>query len=68
MREMKQFVEQFLSGGYNILMGVVGKLLEPGLGISRLSRSDFVNFFQIAGVCTGYLRMKEVPLPTSSLA
>lgn len=34
--------------------------LEPGLGISRLDRNDFLRFMQLATFCSSYMRLKEV--------
>lgn len=57
---MKEFIQQFLAGGYGVLMGNLQKMLAPGLEISRLSREDFINFLEVAGLCTGFVRLKEV--------
>lgn len=40
--------------------------LDAGLGISRLSRSTFVHFMQLANFCTTYVRLKQVQ-PSCSL-
>ncbi|KAK9864055.1 hypothetical protein WJX84_005214 [Apatococcus fuscideae] len=56
---LKAGLEGLLDGGYNRLMGVVRKQLEPGLGISRLDRPDFLHFFYLAHLATGFVRLQQ---------
>lgn len=58
---MKGFTQQFLAqGAYSHLMATVRKELEPGMGISRLSRDSFVQFLQLARACTAFVRVQQV--------
>lgn len=58
--KLRGYLEQLLEGSYGLLMGTVRKLLEPGLGISRLDRDDFLRFINFAKLCTSFVRQKEV--------
>ena len=62
MLQMKEFMLQFLSGSYTALMGEVRKMLQPGLGVSRLSRTDFIAFSELAATCTAFVRLREASL------
>jgi hypothetical protein len=42
--------------------------LEAGLGLSRLSRDDFLRFLQLAAFFTSYTRLKHVSLVINVLA
>ncbi|KAL4422339.1 hypothetical protein ABPG75_008536 [Micractinium tetrahymenae] len=53
------FLQQFLDGGYDLLMGHVFKELQPGLNISRLAEADFLHFVRLATYCTRYVRLRE---------
>ena len=57
---LRDGLEGLLEGGYNRLLGVIRRQLEPGLGISRLERPDFIRFFSVAHLCTSYVRMQQV--------
>ncbi|KAK9840302.1 hypothetical protein WJX74_007181 [Apatococcus lobatus] len=56
---LREGLEGLLDGGYNRLLGTVRKQLEPGMGISRLDRQDFLHFFFVSHLCTGYIRMQQ---------
>ena len=53
-------MDQLLAGPYNVLMGALRKQLEPGIGISRLEVSDFLNFLKLARSCCAYVRAHQV--------
>lgn len=42
--------------------------LEAGLGLSRLSRDDFLRFMQLAAFFTAYVRLKHVRCKTNGPA
>ena len=69
LSRMKCFVQQFLAqGAYSHLMATLRRELEPGVGISRLSRASFVQFLQLARACTAFVRLQQVQcgLPCSN--
>ncbi len=43
-----------------VLMDNVRRELEPGLGISRLSRDDYLRFLRLGAFFTAYVRGKQV--------
>lgn len=59
---LKAYLEQLLEGSYELLMATVRKMLEPGMGISRLGREDFMRFLGFAKICTSFVRQKQVQL------
>ena len=65
MVRLRQYVEQFLETSYGLLMGAVRRSLEPGLGVSRLGREDFLRFLSVARLCTAFVRLKQVTCPAS---
>jgi len=50
-----------------VLMDNVRRELEPGLGISRLSRDDYLRFLRLGAFFTAYVRGKQVLDPTLTL-
>ncbi len=61
--QLRSYLEQFLGSSYGLLMAPLRKSLEPGLGISRLGRPDFLRFIHLARLATGYVRLKQVRRP-----
>lgn len=60
---MRGFAQSLLSSGaYGQLMSTIRKDLEPGIGISRLSRESFVHFLALARACTCFLRMQQASI------
>lgn len=56
---LAKYADAFLGKPYEKLMGNVRKDLDAGLGISRLPRTAFVHFMQLAAFCTNYVRLKQ---------
>ena len=50
-----------------VSMDNVRRELEPGLGISRLSRDDYVRFLRLGAFFTAYVRGKQVCLKANVL-
>ena len=63
MVRLRQYLDQFLDTSYGLLMGAVRRSLEPGLGLSRLGRDDFLRFLSVARLCTAFVRLKQVTCP-----
>eukprot|EP00891_Asterochloris_glomerata_P008793 jgi/Astpho2/8793/Aster-05348 len=59
LSHLRAYAEQFLEAGYDVLMEVIRKDLEPGLHISRLGRQDFAQFFRLARTMTAFVRIKQ---------
>ena len=57
--QLRSYAEAFLEGSYNILMGSIRKDLDAGLNISRLSADDFLRFFRLASLFTGFVRRQQ---------
>ncbi|PSC68202.1 calcium-translocating P-type PMCA-type [Micractinium conductrix] len=57
--KLDSFLQQFLEGAYDLLMGQVFKEVQPGLNISRLGAGEFHSFVKLATYCTRYVRLKE---------
>ena len=57
---LRIYAEQVLEAAYDVLMDNVRGALEPGLGISRLAKQDFLRFLQLAAFFTAYVRGKQV--------
>lgn len=58
--QLRECLDDFVQkGGYNVLMGVLRRDLEPGLGLSTLDRIDFAKFLQLATFVTLYVRKKQ---------
>ena len=62
MIRLRAYLEQLLEGSYELLMATVRKMLEPGMGISRLGREDFMRFLAFSKLCTSFVRQKQVNL------
>jgi hypothetical protein len=58
--KLDAYMQQFLDGAYDLLMGQVFRELQPGLNISRCSEADFLHFVRLATYCTRYVRLREV--------
>ena len=59
LRELlRNFVENFLQGGYDILMDSIRPELMHGIGISRLEKEDYMRFFRLSCFCTSYMKLK----------
>ena len=65
MIQLREYLTQLLEGSYDLLMSTVRKLLEPGLGISRLGRDDFLRFISLAQLCTSFVRQRRVKFHAS---
>lgn len=57
---LREFADQVLEAAYDVLMDNVRSELEPGLGISRLAKEDFIRFLQLTAFFTAYVRGKQV--------
>lgn len=57
---LRAYAEQVLEAAYDVLMDNVRSALEPGLGISRLAKEDFLRFLQLTAFFTAYVRGKQV--------
>jgi len=57
---LRTYAEQILEAAYDVLMDNVRGALEPGLGISRLAKEDFLRFLQLTAFFTAYVRGKQV--------
>lgn len=57
---LREYAEQVLEAAYDVLMDNVRGDLEPGLGISRLAKEDFLRFLQLTAFFTAYVRGKQV--------
>ena len=62
MIRLRAYLKQMLDGSYEMLMAAVRKMLEPGMGVSRLGREDFMRFLGFAKLCTSFVRQKQVNL------
>ena len=56
---LRQYADQVLEAAYEVLMDNVRGDLEPGLGISRLAKEDFVRFLQLTAFFTAFDRGKQ---------
>lgn len=68
MIRLRAYLEQLLEGSYELLMATVRRMLEPGMGVSRLGREDFIRFLAFAKLCTSFVRQKQVDLQACSLS
>lgn len=67
MNRLQGYLEQLLEGSYGHLMSTLRKMLEPGLGISRLGRDDYLRYITFSQLCTAFVRQTQAsPVGTSS--
>lgn len=61
------FADNFLQGGYDILMDSIRPELMHGIGISRLEKEDYIRFFKLSWFCTSYKKLKMEKIDAKEL-
>jgi hypothetical protein len=62
LQQVGQYADAFLEAAYEVLMNTLRRDLEPGIGVSRLQRADFLRFFRMGAFFTRYVHLKQVTL------
>ncbi|CAG9467441.1 unnamed protein product [Pedinophyceae sp. YPF-701] len=58
LKHLAAFADLLLDGGYDVLMDITRQEAEKGLGISRLDRTDYVRFLNVARFFAEYVSRK----------
>ncbi|MEW5299072.1 MAG: hypothetical protein WDW36_002121 [Sanguina aurantia] len=57
--QLRGYCQEFLRSGYNCLLEVARRELEPGLGVSRLTSADFVAFLSLVRFFTSFVATQQ---------